>query len=245
MPIMSRDIRGRISGAALFCAFLTFHLFYLTRGWNSFDTAAKANSLLITATIFLYLSSYFLRKNPVRFPEGLRETVFPLFCAVLPLVIYHNVELLRYVPVQSKYYSIFHALFGLSQNGLLRWNFLSMTLALFGNFITLAGMVSLRRSFSLMVEAREPVFTGLYSYVRHPLYIGETIATAGVLVFRFSPANVFLFLLFVACQTFRAALEEKKLLAVFPEYREYRRQTGAFFPRSLRPGFQRIGARRK
>ena len=242
MLITNRDIRGRIGGAALFAAFLTFHLNYLAMGWSAFDRSAKINSLLITATIVLFLSSYFLRKNPVRFPKGFMETLFPLFCAGLPLVIYHNVELLRYIPLQNKYYSIFHDLFGFSQNSLLRWNLVSISLVLTGNFITLLGIVSLRRSFSIMVEAREPVFTGLYAYVRHPLYVGETVATAGILVFRFSPVNVVLFVLFVLCQMARAALEEKKLLSVFPEYEEYRRTTGAFFPRFPRPGSRQTPA---
>ncbi len=234
MPIVSRDIRGRISGVLLFSAFLAFHLFYLMRGWSGFNAAAKANSLLITVTIFFFLSSYFFRRKPVRFPEGFRETLFPLFCAALPLVIYHNVELLQYVPAQNRYYSLFHSLFGLYDNGPFRWNLLSMSLVLAGNFITFLGMVSLRRSFSIMVEARSPVFSGLYAYVRHPLYIGEVLAAAGVLVFRFSAANIFLFLLFLACQIYRAVLEEKKLVAAFPEYADYRERTGAVFPRSQR-----------
>jgi protein-S-isoprenylcysteine O-methyltransferase Ste14 len=71
--------------------------------------------------------------------------------------------------------------------------------------------------------------------VRHPLYIGEALAAAGVLIFRFSPANIFLFMLFIVCQVYRAILEEKKLVSVFPEYREYRKRTGALFPRSLSP----------
>jgi protein-S-isoprenylcysteine O-methyltransferase Ste14 len=78
--------------------------------------------------------------------------------------------------------------------------------------------------------------------VRHPLYIGEIIATAGVLVFRFSPVNAVLFVLFALCQIVRADLEEKKLLSVFPEYEQYRRTTGAFFPRFPRPGSRRTPA---
>jgi len=109
-----------------------------------------------------------------------------------------------------------------------------MSLVLAGNGITLLGIVSLRRSFSIMVEARAPVFTGLYAYVRHPLYIGEALAASGVLVFRFSPANLVLYALFIACQVYRAALEEKKLISVFSEYLKYRKMTGSFFPRSLR-----------
>jgi protein-S-isoprenylcysteine O-methyltransferase Ste14 len=110
-----------------------------------------------------------------------------------------------------------------------------MILVLTGNAITLIGIFSLHRSFSIMVEARQPVFTGLYAYVRHPLYIGEAVATGGILVFRFSPANLFLYVLFLGCQVYRASLEEKKLISAFPEYQQYRKRTGAFFPRFRHP----------
>ncbi len=233
MRTITRDLWGRISGALLFGAFLAFHLAHLARGWNAFDTPAKANSLLITATIILFFSSYFLRTRPVRFSRGWRETVYPLFCAGLPLAIYYDVELLSFIPHSHRYYSLLTALFGPSGSSLFGWNFCSMILVLAGNGITLLGLVSLRRSFSLMVEAREPVFSGLYAYVRHPLYAGEIAATAGVLVFRFSVVNAFLLLLFVLCQAYRAALEEQKLLSLFPDYEKYRQSTGAFFPRAI------------
>lgn len=233
MGTIARDLWGRISGALLFAAFLAFHLYHLAQGWNAFDTPAKANSLLITATIVFFFSSYFLRTRPVRFSRGWRETVYPLFCAGLPLVIYYDAELLRFIPSSHHYYSLLTSLFGPSGSSLFGWNLCSMILVLAGNSITLLGIISLRRSFSLMVEAREPVFTGLYAYVRHPLYVGEIVATTGVLVFRFSAANAILLLLFVLCQAYRAALEERKLLSLFPEYEKYRQSTGAFFPRAL------------
>lgn len=236
MDILSRDLRGRIFGGLLFAAFLSFHIFYAAQGWSTFDIVAKINSLLITATIIFFLASYFLRKRPLRYPEGFRETLFPLFCAGLPLVIYHSVELLRYVPLSANYYPRVYALFGLTDSSLLRWNLVSMALVLAGNSLTFLGIISLRRSFSIMVEAREAVFTGPYAYVRHPLYVGEVVATAGVLVFRFSPVNAVLFALFVVSQIARAALEEKKLLSVFSAYEDYRRNTGAFFPRFPRSG---------
>ena len=235
VPKIGRDLRGRIAGVLLYIAFLAFHIVYIRRDWGYYNTAAKVNSLLITATIVFFLSSYFLRRKPVLFPKGFKETLFPLFCAGLPLIIYHSVELLRFVPAQNAPTTFLHALVGLHHNKLLGWNFLSMSLVLAGNGITLLGIISLRRSFSIMVEARAPVFTGLYAYVRHPLYIGEGLAASGVLVFRFSMANLVLHVLFIACQVYRAALEEKKLISVFPEYRQYRKRTGAVFPRLLHP----------
>jgi protein-S-isoprenylcysteine O-methyltransferase Ste14 len=233
--MISRDIRGRIAGVLLYVAFLAFHLVYVWRGWNLYDASAKMNSLLITATIIFFLASYFLRREPVLFAQGFKETIFPLFCAGLPLIIYHSVELLRLVPTQNAAYSVLQMLAGLHYNSLLGWNLFSMILVLTGNAITLLGIFSLRRSFSIMVEARQPVFTGLYAYVRHPLYIGEAIATGGILIFRFSLANLFFFVLFIGCQVYRSILEEEKLISIFPEYQQYRKRTGAFFPRSFHP----------
>jgi hypothetical protein len=231
MRNVTRDVWGRIGGVLLFTAFLAFHLDHLARGWNAFDAPAKANSLLITATIVFFLVSYFLRSRSAQFPRGWRETLYPLFCAGLPLVIYYSVELMAFIPPSHRTYSLLSSFFGPSGSGPFGWNLCSMILVLAGNIITLLGIVSLRRSFSLMVEARKPVVTGLYAYVRHPLYVGEIVATTGVLVFRFSTANAFLFLMFVVGQVYRASLEEQKLLSVFPEYKIYRQSTGAFFPR--------------
>ncbi|HEX8949967.1 MAG TPA: isoprenylcysteine carboxylmethyltransferase family protein [Dissulfurispiraceae bacterium] len=230
----NRDKVGRIGGTLLFGAFLMFHLAYLHRGWQAFDTAAKINSLLITCTIALFLSAYFLRTEAVAYSKGLAEAAYPVFCAALPLVIYHDVEIFQIISPQSGYYGITHCLFGIFRNKWLGWNIYSMALVLTGNFIVLAGITCLRRSFSITVEAREPVYEGIYQYVRHPLYLGESVATLGVLLFRCSKANIFLTALFIACQAFRAQLEERKLLAAFPSYWEYRQRTGAVFPKLWR-----------
>lgn len=224
-------MRGRVAGVLLFISFLAFHLSFLVREWRTLDAAARVNGLLISLTILLFLSSYFLRTEPVRSAKGLWETGYPLFCAVLPLLIYHDGEIVRYFGPGHPYRESVLSLFGISAHPFLRWNVFSMALVLAGNSITLLGILYLKRSFSIMVEARTPVFDGPYRYVRHPLYLGEALAVSGVLLFRFSAANVLLFFLFLFCQAVRARFEEKKLLSVFPEYGEYRRRTGAFFPK--------------
>ena len=227
----NRDLTGRTAGALLFTAFLIFHLLYLEKGWSGFNLAARANSLLITFTIFLFLSAYFLRTAPVSYSRGFTETLYPLFCASLPLVIYHNVGILKYISQANNFYPVIHSLVGLYDHEFLRWNLVSMTLVITGNVITLLGIFYLKRSFSIMIEARRPVFTGIYRYVRHPLYLGEIIATTGVLVFRFSDINLFLTILFIITQGVRSRFEENKLSSVFPAYVEYKQKTGAFFPR--------------
>lgn len=229
--MLDREIRGRVSGLLLFAFFLLFHLRYLVQGWHLFDRVARLNSLLITLTIILFLSAYLIRKKAVEFPHGFMETVYPLVCAALPLVIYHNVEILHYISTESRIYGPLSRFVGLYRHHLLGWNICSMTLIIAGNLITLSGMVFLKRSFSIMVEARAPVYRGIYAYIRHPLYLGEMIATVGVLIFRFSIINIILTLLFILGQKIRAGIEEKKLIHAFPEYLEYRKKTGGFFPK--------------
>ncbi|MFO0754449.1 MAG: isoprenylcysteine carboxylmethyltransferase family protein [Thermodesulfovibrionales bacterium] len=229
--MISRDMRGRAAGILLFASFLAFHLSSLAGGWKALDLPARLNGLLISLTILLFVSAYFLRTKAVRRPNGAAETWYPLFCAALPLVIYHDGEAVRAFAPGLLSHEAVRSVFGASSAPFLKWNVFSMALVLTGNCITLAGILYLKRSFSIMVEARVPVFDGPYRYVRHPLYLGEALATLGVLVFRFSPLNVFLFALFLWCQTVRARFEERKLTAAFPEYGDYRKRTGAFFPK--------------
>jgi protein-S-isoprenylcysteine O-methyltransferase Ste14 len=83
------------------------------------------------------------------------------------------------------------------------------------------GMWTIRRSFSITVEARTLVTAGPYRRIRHPVYLGEMMATLAVMVWRLSALNIMIFVLFVIIQLSRAYLEERKLLSAFPDYREF------------------------
>lgn len=225
-----RDLIGRIAGILLFTSFLSFHLWYISKGWHLLTPIAKINSLLITCTIILFLASYFLRAKAVSHSKGFMETLYPLFCSVLPLVIFHNNEILKLITPQNGYYQLFHSIFSFHDNILFRWDVLPTGFVILGNTITLIGISYLKRSFSIMVEARQPVYRGIYKYIRHPLYLGEGIATVGILIFRMSGINIALTSLFVIGQVVRAGIEEKKMMLVFPDYREYKQKTRAIFP---------------
>jgi protein-S-isoprenylcysteine O-methyltransferase Ste14 len=99
-----------------------------------------------------------------------------------------------------------------------------------GDVVALAGYAWLGSSFSILVEARPLVARGPYRLVRHPIYLGQLIATAGVLLLRFSSVNAGAWALFVALQVARAVLEERKMLRATPGYAEYRARTWAFLP---------------
>ncbi len=228
---IDRDLLGRVSGILLFAAFLSFHIWYVGRSWHALNLTAKINSLLISCTIILFLASYFLRTRAVSHSRGCMETIYPLFCSALPLVIFHNNEILRLISPQNGYFRALSSVLSYYDNIFLRWDILPTGLIIVGNSVTLLGIIYLKRSFSIMAEARQPVYSGIYRYMRHPLYFGEGVATAGILIYRMSKINIVLTALFLIGQIVRAGIEEKKLMLVFPEYKDYKQSTGAFLPR--------------
>jgi len=113
----------------------------------------------------------------------------------------------------------------------------AISLLMVGDAIQLTGVWTLRRNFSVMVEARSVVSQGIYRYVRHPLYLGGFFSGAGVWLLRMSVWTTVLFVLFVVGEVYRAVLEERKLEGSFPEYTSYKQCVPMFIP--WHGGFQR------
>jgi protein-S-isoprenylcysteine O-methyltransferase Ste14 len=111
---------------------------------------------------------------------------------------------------------------------------IGLTIMAFGETITVAGMLSLGRSFSIFSEVRELATSGLYRWVRHPLYLGEMIAVWGYVIAWPAPWALGCALLFTALQSWRAKVEERRLLQFHSAYAAYRARTGFLLPR-LRP----------
>jgi protein-S-isoprenylcysteine O-methyltransferase Ste14 len=74
------------------------------------------------------------------------------------------------------------------------------------------------------------VETGLYAYVRHPIYSGVLLATAGIALAHGTAAALSVWLLLVGWFTLKSSYEEELLLAQFPTYAAYRQRTGRFIP---------------
>jgi protein-S-isoprenylcysteine O-methyltransferase Ste14 len=91
-------------------------------------------------------------------------------------------------------------------------------------------LVWLRRSFSILPEARRLVTGGPYALSRHPLYLGEAVAALGFLIPIAGWLAVALALTVAAAQVIRMRWEEAVLSAEFPEYREYARRVPRYLP---------------
>jgi protein-S-isoprenylcysteine O-methyltransferase Ste14 len=169
------------------------------REWPHFLFKPLWLAEVLIYVVFIWM--YAVRVEPVDRSRGVREIVFPLVAGVLPFAF-------LFFPVNREIVSTRERAMAL---------FAAMTL--FTSF-TIWGMITLRQAFSVTVEARTLVTGGPYRLVRHPIYTGEVLTGAMVVILRFSPLNAALFALFLTLQIVRSRLEEQKLLRVFPAYRD-------------------------
>jgi protein-S-isoprenylcysteine O-methyltransferase Ste14 len=95
----------------------------------------------------------------------------------------------------------------------------------------LISILTLRECFGVLPEVRGLVTSGPYSRVRHPLYLGEFGAVAGLLVASATRWNIALAAIFIIAQAVRMRLEERALSAAFPEYAAYADATPRLIPR--------------
>ena len=99
-----------------------------------------------------------------------------------------------------------------------------------GLIIMVIGLASLGRSFGIMPRARGLVTSGLYRWVRHPIYLGEFLVFLGIMILTVSPVSVATYLVFVGLQMYRLVVEEQTLADAYPEYDEYRGRTSRLLP---------------
>ncbi|MGA1863470.1 MAG: methyltransferase family protein [bacterium] len=171
------------------------------------------NNFLILSFMLLTIISYIIRKKPMERAIGIKERAFPLF-----VVIFHLV---------GSYFIAQHIRF--------RFNITlyisGIILSIIGATLDCLALWKLKRSFSIMVEVRSLITSGVYNKIRHPLYTGEILHFFGIALV-FNNVIVYGMLAFlIILQALRAKLEEKKLKTYFPYYSTYMKSTGFFFPR--------------
>jgi protein-S-isoprenylcysteine O-methyltransferase Ste14 len=106
----------------------------------------------------------------------------------------------------------------------------SLVLVIAGTGLAICAVLVLGRSISLLPEARRLVTSGPYALVRHPLYLGEIVALAGVALQYLSAWSLLLLGLVWAFQLQRMKYEELVLFEIFPEYGDYAARTARLVP---------------
>ena len=106
----------------------------------------------------------------------------------------------------------------------------SVSIVLCGLCAMLVSLAWLRRSFSVLPEARRLVTSGPYALVRHPVYAFEELTLFGVMLQFLQPWALALFFGQLCFQFARIPFEERVLADAFPEYAEYASRTARFIP---------------
>jgi protein-S-isoprenylcysteine O-methyltransferase Ste14 len=97
------------------------------------------------------------------------------------------------------------------------------------------GLAYLRRSFSIIPEARRLVTGGPYSLSRHPVYLGEIVTAIGISIATAGWLGGLAIVYFVTCELLRIRFEERVLSQAFPdEYPVYARRVSRYFPNPFR-----------
>ena len=106
----------------------------------------------------------------------------------------------------------------------------SLLLVIGGTVVAISAVLALGRSISILPEARRLVTWGPYALVRHPLYLGEIVAIFGIALQYLLPWSLLLAALVCAFQFLRIKNEERILVKVFPEYKNYMVGTARLVP---------------
>lgn len=179
----------------------------------------KLTVWIIETLIYIgYIISYTSRVRAVEIAQGFMEVAFPIIVAGTPVLIsFVPYGLPRWLPYTAPEHLAFYI-------GI-------MALIICGGMLNLIGLLTLRRAFAIMSEARTLITSGIFSHIRHPLYAGHFIMFFGSLLLRLHWISIMLYLLFLVGQVARAKIEERKMMGAFPQYAEYRSRTGMFFPK--------------
>ena len=107
---------------------------------------------------------------------------------------------------------------------------IAATLALGAFALGVYGLLYLRRSLSIIPEARRLVTGGPYRLIRHPLYAAEILAAFALVLARPGLWATLMLVPFIAVQMLRARFEEGLLSRIFPEYKVYAAHTPRLVP---------------
>ena len=108
---------------------------------------------------------------------------------------------------------------------------LGLTLFLGGRFIIYRARRIHKEVAVQPLKITKVITKGIFSRIRHPVYLGFILMNWGVFVIAFSWAFLMLSILFTIVWYFEARAEEKALCKRFPKkYGKYRREVPMLFP---------------
>ena len=164
---------------------------------NTEDRLAQV--VLLSSAPINALGAYsFLVRSPALMPAMTNEVLVPFLSFFSPILVLNSVLL-------------FPANYSIPLGALI---------AVPGVALSIYALAHLKCSFAILPAVRDVVSNGPYRYVRHPLYLGETMYLLGMMLILFNLASVILFVASMALLVQRIRLEENKLMT-HPAYKDY------------------------
>jgi protein-S-isoprenylcysteine O-methyltransferase Ste14 len=185
--------------------------------------------ILLTLLAVLFWSAYWRRRPAIALASRPVEILLPLVCSALPLAQYPPAAVVHWIDARWPGASAV-----LWRPGFEAQPLFGLSLMAAGEAFAVIGMLSLGRSFSIFSEVRELVTSGLYRFVRHPLYLGEMVAVWGYVIAWPAPWAIAAAVIFTGLQSWRARVEEGRLARYHPDYAAYRERAGFLWPRRRR-----------
>ncbi|GAB2775762.1 methyltransferase family protein [Salinimicrobium soli] len=110
----------------------------------------------------------------------------------------------------------------------------AVILTLAGAFLIVFAFIQLNTKISPFpspVKGAKLVSSGVYAFVRHPIYAGILYVAFGLSLWMGSGYKLLLTLVLLLVFWFKTNYEEERLQKTFPEYEAYRAKKGRFFPK--------------
>lgn len=195
------------------------------------DTFHRAACLVIGLAVAAVFAAVFLNFWRCSRPQGVKQErrslvatgTMTLFFAAFTLLIHYRIGALPLPPAPFR----------------LAAGIPGLALVVLGCAVNLLGRLRLGANWAnqaTIYTDQKLVVSGIYGWVRHPLYASLIWMFFGAcLVFPNLAAFLATALVFVPFMYRRARLEELLLAREFPEYAGYQRRTGMFFPKWPRP----------
>ena len=113
-------------------------------------------------------------------------------------------------------------------------HYLALLTAAIGLIVLLLSIYALQKSISPFPSPKKNAIlidSGVYKYIRHPIYTAILLSTFGWAIYSGSLFRIIVFITLFLLFEIKSTFEEKLLIAKYPNYLNYKKTTGKYFPK--------------
>lgn len=111
--------------------------------------------------------------------------------------------------------------------------YVGLFFAFTGLFIVIVALIQLNKNltpFPTPKDGSELITTGLYKFVRHPIYTGVILTVVGYGIYKESIWKTLVAVLLLILFYYKSKYEEEMLMKRYEEYKDYEKRTAKFLP---------------